>query len=531
MNRSQSDLLFDRLKIGSCVIDPSSLSIQSERGNSLVEPKVMLLMQVLAERPHETMVRDELLDRIWPGGDGSDESLTRLIYMLRKAFAHDHDVRGIIRTVSKQGYRLDLDVMREPQSVPSNSMKPSLADRPSSYSLAVLPFAELESRFDTTMLRAGLTHDVTTLLSRSKGMRVAPASSTSYFIKHDVPFSQMAPALSVRYLLHASLQRDEATISIAVELFDSEEQALAWSDRITVPISEYSALGDEIALRIATAISTTIKIPVGSSTRSRSGVSLDAFEKVHLSRSLRVNYGPETAKKIEDLLTDALRMSPDDALIKTELAVQLSQSVVSKWVEDEGATRTLANDYIREALNDRPADPDVLAGAGVVSTMFHDPESAIGYLKRALEIDPSNAHALAVLGWQKCLKQSDPSGLADIINAEQRAPHHPRFGLWATYKCTAYLFMLDYTAGESACRDAIVRTPNYYQPHCSLAWALTGLGKFDQAKVAIKNARNFGDENIIGRFVEEMYAWTSNSPNHLQSKKILDQLLEISAAT
>ena len=87
--------------------------------------------------------------------------------------------------------------------------------------------------------------------------------------------------------------------------------------------------------------------------------------------------------------------------------------------------------------------------------------------------------------------------------------------------------MLDYVAGEAACKDAIVRTRNYYQPHCSLAWTLTGRGALDDAKAAVKKAKAYGDENIVSQFVQEMFKWTSNSPNHLQSRDILLQLDQI----
>lgn len=495
----------------------------------------MALLQVLAERPRTTAKREELMDRIWPDGDGSDESLTRLVYMLRKSFAEDHDLKDIIKTVSKQGYRLVADVKREPLSNSrANAIDPETNGIESSqfaYSIAVIPVSDVDDSANTSVLRAGLTHDLTTLLSRSTRLNVAPASSTAYFVKNLAPHTEIARALNVRYLVNASLQMARQEVSVRVELIEAENQKLIWSDRINVSLEDFPSLGDEVALRIATAVSTSVKVPIRYGEIDREIYSQDIFERVHLSRSLRANYGPDTAKRIEQLLTEASELSPDSALVKAELAVQLSQNVVSKWTQDEAATRQRANRLIEDALSIRPADPDVLTSAGIVCTMFHNPVNAIGYLKRALELDPSNAHALAVLGWQKCLKYSDRSGLKDIETAEQRAPHHPRFGLWATYKCTAHLFMLDFETGESACRDAIVRTPNYYQPHCSLAWAQTGLGLHDQAKSAIVQARNFGDENIIGRFVEEMHAWISNSPNHLQSKEILDQLLEISAAT
>ena len=141
-------LRFDRLFIGPCSIEPSTLTITGPSGSSTVEPKVMALLQVLAERPHTTAKREELLDRIWPDGDGSDESLTRLVYMLRKSFAETHGLRDIVKTVSKQGYLLVADVEREALSSSRASAKHLKANDADSseftYSLAVLPVSEVD---------------------------------------------------------------------------------------------------------------------------------------------------------------------------------------------------------------------------------------------------------------------------------------------------------------------------------------------------------------------------------------------------
>src|SRR5205823_1927970 len=48
----------------------------------------------------------DLIDRVWGKEFGADESLTRAISQLRKAFAETRDVPQVIETISKRGYRL-----------------------------------------------------------------------------------------------------------------------------------------------------------------------------------------------------------------------------------------------------------------------------------------------------------------------------------------------------------------------------------------------------------------------------------------
>lgn len=521
--------------IRSCLIEPAALKIQSQHGVCEVEPKVMAMLQVLAERPHQTWTRAELIDRIWPQADGGDESLTRLAYLLRKSFADTHKIQGLIKTVPKQGYCLSAHVDREAVVKTDSAAKPdqlvraqALPQDLSPFSICVLPVTEIGDAQSHNLLCDGLTRDLSDFLSRSAALEVAAPSSTAYLAQNFISGGEIAQALRVRYLVSTTVSVRDDEITLRVELIDAASERLVWAKKYTSSMRRFYALQDEIVLDISTAVSTKVKASHRSDLLSFREFSLGAYERVQHAKNLRTNYGPATAKQIEQLLVDALAIEPDNPLIKAELAVQLSQNVVSKWTDDEEATRQRAKNLVSEALTSQPNDTDILTAAGIVSTMFHDPDMAIGYLDRVVKLDPNGAHAAAVLGWQQCLRHADASGLDLIRTSERRAPHHPRFGLWATYRCTAHLFLLDYEAAEPACLDAIIRTPNYYQPRCSLAWALCGLGRYEDAKASIEEARSFGDQDISFRFVDEMRKWSSNSPHRAKIYAILDKLLDLS---
>ena len=162
--------------------------------------------------------------------------------------------------------------------------------------------------------------------------------------------------------------------------------------------------------------------------------------------------------------------------------------------------------------------------------MFHRPDEAIRHLELATARNPNDAHALAVLGWQHCLRHADPAGIGLIETAEARAPHHPRFGLWATYRATGHLFMLDYARGLDGARQAVERTPHYYQPHLTCAWAHAGLGDSASAKREIQLAREIDAQDILEKFVAEMRKWSRNSPNKTQCWEVLDVLRALQGA-
>lgn len=548
-----STLSFDRFSIQNCWVEPAALTIRSGAGVSTTEPKVMILLQVMAERPHSTWHRDELIRRIWPNADGGDESLTRLVYLLRKAFSSIHNIKSLIKTVPKIGYRLEAEIQRGdslisdgqrfwPTDQPPQLTRPLISGltegrtgpasepgraslRRSLYSVAVLPVQGQST--DTELLRDGMTRGLTALLSRSHWLHVSPSSSVSFVTRSQDDPTDIANALKVKYLVSAFLTTHNRRIRINVELIDAVNARLEWTETFEAAVDHFYDVEGDIVQSISTAISTKVRSTNLPPKESLRPFEIETYERVQLAKNLRANYGPQTAQQIKQHLEEALLIEPDNPIVKAELAVQLSQNVVSKWTEDEAATKKRANRLIAEALSTAPNDSDVIIAMGIVSTMFHNPDAAIAYLERAVDINPNAAHARAVLGWQRCLRHADSDGIALIEKAEAQAPHHPRFGLWATYRGTAHLFMLDYKAAIPACQDAIIRTPNYYQPHLSLAWAYVGAGKIALAQTCVTRAKKYGSADIATEFVSEIKKWSENSPNKRECGIVLDQLMSV----
>jgi TolB-like protein len=503
------------------LIEPDALRISGKRSTCRIEPKVMALLVALAERPGQLWTRDELVARIWAGESASDETLTRIVYLLRKALTSVAASADAVRTVPKLGYRLDAEVWaadRETQAAPS---KTSLFPP---FSVAVLPVVDMSAGGDGQLLANGLTRDLTTLLARTPRFRVAPHSSAARFAADAPGMAAVGEALHARYLVTATLARSGETVRIRADLGDAAEGVLLWAEKYETAVDRFFEVQEDVVCSIATAIAAKVNVTQPVRVRRTGRFNLSAYERVQAAEALRLNYGRESARKIVAMLHEALEIEPDDPVTRAALAVQLSQNVVSQWAMDPDATVSEADALVAESLAAAPNDPEVRAAAGIVATMFHRPDDAIRHLEIATARNPNDAHALAVLGWQHCLRHSDPGGIGLIETAEARAPHHPRFGLWATYRATGHLFMLNYAEGLRGGQHAVERTPHYYQPHLTCAWAHTGLGDKQSAKREIQLARKLESEDILEKFVEEMRKWATNSPHSTQCWEVLEAL-------
>src|SRR5262245_29893315 len=90
-----------------------------------VEPRVMDVLVLLADRADGIVSKEELIERVWQGRFVSDDVLTVTIYALRKALGDDAKKPRYIETVSRRGYRLIAPVKTAaPEAVLQNAARP-----------------------------------------------------------------------------------------------------------------------------------------------------------------------------------------------------------------------------------------------------------------------------------------------------------------------------------------------------------------------------------------------------------------------
>lgn len=100
--------------IGDMRIVPSrNLMISGSDARFPLEPRIMDVLCALAKTPRDVVTREHLITEIWQVQYGGDESLTRAISIIRKAFKKSGDPAPIIETIPKRGYRLVRDIGSE----------------------------------------------------------------------------------------------------------------------------------------------------------------------------------------------------------------------------------------------------------------------------------------------------------------------------------------------------------------------------------------------------------------------------------
>jgi DNA-binding winged helix-turn-helix (wHTH) protein len=101
----EANFTSEPFQVADRTVFPSRNRVRGPAGEVHIEPKAMDVLCTLARRNGEVMSREALIDAVWAVRFGGDESLTRVVSMLRKALG-----ASTIETVSKRGYRLATEV-------------------------------------------------------------------------------------------------------------------------------------------------------------------------------------------------------------------------------------------------------------------------------------------------------------------------------------------------------------------------------------------------------------------------------------
>lgn len=181
-----------------------------------VPPKELQVLRVLVEAAGVLVSKDRLLDCVWPGGEVSEESLTRCICALRKLLGVN---RNYIKTIYGKGYCFTGAVVQSAQSSP-------LLDSKRAKSLLVLPF-DVERSNGEISLHRELVRQLATAFGNA--LVVMPAALTSGGISGG-NYLDLIMRLKPDYYLGLNCVLRSGCLELSVELVRGHDHSLVHSE-------------------------------------------------------------------------------------------------------------------------------------------------------------------------------------------------------------------------------------------------------------------------------------------------------------
>jgi adenylate cyclase len=304
-------------------------------------------------------------------------------------------------------------------------------------SIAVLPFAPLGDSDRSDYFTDGLTEDIISALGRFREISVISRGGVfAYKGKSPTP-AEVGRDLKVGYVVEGSVRRAAERLRVSVSLTDTSRSALLWSEKYDAEPKDIFAVQDQITRRISGALAVRVTSLELARAATKPPTNLEAYDLVLRGRDLLSRGTRSNNAEARGMFERAIELDPNYAPAYVGLGYVNYGAVNEGWTEDPSETLERAESLARKAVGLDDLSPAAHALLGKVLVHFGDYDRALDELKRAIDLNGSDAEGysglLSVLLWR-----GDISGA--IAAGETLAQFEPELSVSdGFYLATAYV--------------------------------------------------------------------------------------------
>jgi TolB-like protein/Tfp pilus assembly protein PilF len=474
-----------------------------------IEPQVFDLLVYLAQNRERIINREELLDKLWPGKVVTESAVNSRIKSARHAVGDSGRAQKCIATFNRRGYRfvaaveeLQQEAITDDSNIFIDSTLASIEEggsaclfpktpglHPDRPSLAVLPFSHSHGSEAIAWTAEVLSEDISIQLAHIPGFLVVSRNSTAYYRGREVSIGQAGRELGTDYVVEGSVWEADQHLRISVQLFETSSDRLLWADRTEIPADKLNAFQDDVVSEIVGRIEPELNRAELSSLRLRRPVDLGAwalYRKAHAILGQK-GWSEESFKESAELLRQAITRDPELAFAHAYLALILAIGHLIGLVNDK-SWREEAIRAAETAIALDSQDSDVLGYVGCAFADMGDYQRGIGMIRRAVELDPSNAQAHAALG-AALLQLGKEEGVEEMRHGMRISPKDNRLAAWGALLARGLLSLGNVDEAIEAAEYACRCDDKIFLPRLVLAIAQNTAGNPDSARAALDDAR------------------------------------------
>ncbi|HWL67911.1 MAG TPA: adenylate/guanylate cyclase domain-containing protein [Geminicoccus sp.] len=298
--------------------------------------------------------------------------------------------------------------------------------------IAVLPFANQSGDPSQEYLSDGITEDLIAALGRFSSLGVVGRGTTFSYKDKAADPARIERELGARYVVEGSVRRADQRVRISVQLTDTRDGLLLWSERYEENLADVFAVQDAIIQRLVGTLAMRVTKAEQERALAKPPGDLAAYDYVlrgHEQLGRRTRSGNAEAR---EFFRKAIELDPayataqaglgraylDAALFGwtewptralqsakefAEKAVELDDEdagghALLSWLYDYEGRFDLATAEIDRAIELNPGDPDVRAQRGSIYLASGNLDDAIREFEAALSFDPVHDPAWMELG-------------------------------------------------------------------------------------------------------------------------------------
>jgi TolB-like protein/Tfp pilus assembly protein PilF len=392
-------------------------------------------------------------------------------------------------------------------------------------SIAVLAFQDMSQDKDQEYLSDGIAEELLNLLAKIPDLRVISRSSAFSFKGQNLELTEIAERLNVAHILEGSVRKAGNKVRITAQLIEARSDTHLWSETYDRELDDIFAIQDEISATVVAQLKITL---LGEAPKTVE-INSEAYALFLQARHLGQQFTVDTIEQSNALHEQVLEIAPDYAPVYVELGKNyLNQSSIGVLPVPDAISR--ARKAFQRALEIDPLDGHAHAMLGWIAMIYENElAEAAKHFEKALALDPgdltivSNSAVLAAT----LARVDETVALMEFI--AERDPVDP-----ASHSnlALAYLFTHQPAKSIESSRTALRLGPGRVWVHETISLAYLLKGEPEAALQAIEQEEDelskdhtramvffsLGREGEFRRalesFIEE---WSENAPGRLAS--------------
>ena len=374
---------------------------------------------------------------------------------------------------------------------------------PEKPSIAVLPFTNMSDDEQQEYFADGMTEDLITDISKISGLDVIARHSTFSYKGQNPDVRKVGQELGASHVIEGSVRKAGNTVRITIQLINASDGKHMWAERYDRELRDVFTIQDEVLAEIITTLSLKLTADEKRRVIKRGTENLAAYDLYMRGRQQESFFTKESYVEAQNYYEQAVALDPNFAEAWAHLAQIHTLNGQFGWVEDIVAADSIALKLVEKSIL---LDPDLPFSRFSYSRILarnsiNQHDRAIEEAKKAIELDPNYADALAYLAQLFILTGKAEQSIEPIKSAMHVNPNFP-FWYHYTYGF-AHFFMRDFMTAAENIEKAMDRNPNVIFIRTAYAASLAMAGLQDEAEWQIDELHGIGFSKTLDEFMSD----------------------------
>lgn len=367
-------------------------------------------------------------------------------------------------------------------SVSARAEVPAPAEPEAQAAVAVLPFDNMGGDPEDDYFVDGLTEDIITALAAWRSFPVIARNSTFAYKGKSPDVRVAAQDLGARYVLEGSIRKSGSRVRVNVQFIDALNGHHLWAEKFDREMEDIFDLQDEITHYIAATVAPELEKAEWNRALAVRPKDMTAWAYCLQGRALMAEFSRETNDQARALFRKAIELDPAYGSAYVGLAYSYHRDLWFEFAEHREETIRALLEAARQGVKLDQGNSEAHSILGFGLTWARKFNLAIAAGEQAVQLNPSNAVALAQLGIAQSFNGQPQEGIRNLERSLRLSPQDPRIHFILAMIARAYLNARDPEAALRWAETAIRRRADYPLAHLVRASVLGHLGRGEEAR-------------------------------------------------